>query len=226
MRFPRLRNDGEKRRPEDSIRHYLLPPGSILSITLIGFLLLGAVLYYRAGRIQRFLEPALAISQPRVSFFSGFMGIFVKEFGEEPIPDVVFHGDSIRVRSSLVVEALHHKGRTDVLEKLGRVFLETLRDPHLNSYVDVILVGTKAPIAPESGLNSRIRKDFNDLAGNVLDALYREVPELEKEYAMNFASSALSVSTKGDDLNWVEFYIIPSERIHVELLRKLEKYVR
>jgi hypothetical protein len=173
MRFLRPRNDGEKRRLEDSIRHYLLPPGSILSITLIGFLLLGAVLYHRAGRIQRFLEPALAI-----------------------------------------------------LEKLGRVFLETMRNPQLNAYVDVILVGTKAPITPESGLNSRIRNDFNDLAGNVLDALYREVPELETEYAMNFASSALSVSTRGDDLNWVEFYIIPSERIHVELLRRLEKYVR
>jgi hypothetical protein len=49
-------------------RKLILQPGPILSLTLIGILLLSAVIYYRANNVQRFLEPALALSEPRLKF--------------------------------------------------------------------------------------------------------------------------------------------------------------
>jgi len=38
--------------------------GPVISLLLIGLVLLNALLYYRSVKIQRFLEPALALSQP------------------------------------------------------------------------------------------------------------------------------------------------------------------
>ena len=46
----------------------VVPPGPLLSLLLIGLVLLSGLLYYRAVRIQRFMEPALALSQPRNDF--------------------------------------------------------------------------------------------------------------------------------------------------------------
>ncbi len=62
---------------------YIPPAGPILNLTLIGLVLLSALLYYRAIKIQRFLEPALAISQPRNEFAKNVRLRFQKEFGEK-----------------------------------------------------------------------------------------------------------------------------------------------
>ena len=40
----------------------IAPAGPLLSLALIGVMLLSAVLYYRAVRIQRFLEPSVAVT--------------------------------------------------------------------------------------------------------------------------------------------------------------------
>jgi hypothetical protein len=210
----------------ENLTNYFLPPGPILSVTLIGLILLGAVLYNRAVRMQRFLEPALAISQPRVVFYEGFRRKFVQEFGPARVEGVMLLGDSVRVRNSLVFDEVYHGKDSGVLGKLGRVFLAMMRDPDLSGYVDIILVGTKVPMGEDKALNARVRHEFNKVADAVLDTLFREVPQLEDEYAIHFASSALHVNIKGGEADWVEFYIIPSERIHVELLQKLQKYVR
>src|SRR5512143_2212095 len=51
-----------------SLWKYAPPPGPVISLLLIGLVLLSSLLYYRSVKIQRFLEPALALSQPRNEF--------------------------------------------------------------------------------------------------------------------------------------------------------------
>jgi len=65
-----------------SINKFILPPGPILILTLIGLLLLSALLYYRAVKIQRFLEPVLAITQPRIAFSKNIYNLLLREFGK------------------------------------------------------------------------------------------------------------------------------------------------
>ena len=64
-----------------SLWKYVPPAGPVLSLLLIGLVVLSALLYYRAVKIQRFLEPALALSQPRNEFTKNISQNFQREIG-------------------------------------------------------------------------------------------------------------------------------------------------
>jgi len=64
-------------------KKFILPPGPILSLALIGLLILSAILYYQAVKIQRFLEPALAVSQPKMKFTQNMNNLLTKEFAKK-----------------------------------------------------------------------------------------------------------------------------------------------
>jgi hypothetical protein len=211
----------------ESLKKYMLPPGPILSLTLIGLVLLSALLYYRAIKIQRFLEPAFAISEPRIRFIESVNGLLVREFGDGDVSGIRFRGGSIFVEQSLLMESEHHEkdaGR-GIIEKLGRVFLAALHDPEIRGHVSLILVNAKFRFSKDGELNRAMRFQTQQLADMVLNALYAADPRLEQYYAGYFAASALPVNAASREAGWIEFRIVPTERMHIEVLQRLGKYV-
>ena len=211
----------------ESFKKYMLPPGPILSLTLIGLMLLSGLLYYRAIKIQRFLEPAFAISEPRIQFTQSVNNLLVREFGGGDVKGIRFMGGSIFVSQSLLLESVHHEGGgTGIIEKLSRVFLTALHDPDIRGHISLILVNTKFGMSGDSATNKNMRAQTQQLADMVLSALYSADPRLEKYYGRYFAASALGVNPASTEVGWIEFRIVPTERMHIEVLQKLEKYVR
>ena len=208
-----------------SIKKFILPPGPILILTLIGLLLLSALLYYRAVRIQRFLEPALAMSQPRITFSRNINNLLLREFGQEERKGIRFSTGSILVEQSLLIAGVHKiNGEDTVLKKLGRVFWAALSDPAIRDNISLIIVSTRLPLSPEISSNKEFRYQIQNRAELILNSIYEAAPGLESKYGRYFASAALPVDPAVKDTDWIEFRIIPTERLHIEVLQRLEKY--
>jgi hypothetical protein len=208
----------------DALNRYFLPPGPIVSITLIGLILLSAVLYYRAVKAQRFLEPALAISQPWNNIVISLRNIFFDEFGLDT-EGVRFGGDVIFVRKAPLLQEVYHGYRSETLSKVGQVFVRAMEDPSISPYVDFILIASRAPITEDRELNKKRRQEVDIMSSAVLDALFRQVPELEDKFAMRFTSSALMAPVRADEDQWFEFHVVLNEQLHIQLLESLQKYV-
>lgn len=207
-----------------SINKLILPTGPILGLTLIGALLLSAILYYRAVKIQRFLEPALAISAPRMEFSKNIKRLISKEFGTEKITGIRFTTNSIFVEKSLLLIGVHEPDpRSATLKKLSRVFLSVLQDPDMRDYVDFILVRVKFPINSDTDEKRRFR--VQQRADLILNSLYKVAPELGRNYRTYFAATVEPVDSSEKEIQWVEFRFIPTERLHIEVLQSLRKYV-
>ena len=208
-----------------SIKKFILPPGPILILTLIGLLLLSALLYYRAVRIQRFLEPALAMSQPRITFSKNINNLLLREFGKEESKGIKFSTGSILVEQSLLIAGVHKiNGEDTVLKKLGHVFLAALSDPAISDNISLIIVSTRLPLSPEIRPNKESRYQIQNRAELILNSMYEAAPGLERKYGRYFAAAALPVDPAVKDTDWIEFRIIPTERLHIEVLQRLEKY--
>ena len=208
-----------------NIKKFILPPGPILILTLIGLLLLSALLYYRAVKIQRFLEPALAITQPRITFSKNINNLILREFGKEESKGIKFRTGSILVEQSLLIAGVHKiNGEDTVLKKLGRVFLAALSDPAISDNISLIIVSTRLPLSPEIRPNKESRYQIQNRAELILNSIYEAAPGLESKYGRYFASAALPVDPAVKDTDWIEFRIIPTERLHIEVLQRLEKY--
>ena len=209
-----------------SIKKFILPPGPILSLTLIGLLLLSALLYYRAVKIQRFLEPALAITQPRIIFSKNINNLLLREFGKEESKGIKFKAGSILVEQSLLFAGVHNINGEEpaVLKKLGRVFLAALSDPDIRDNISLIIVSTRLPLSPEITSNKEFRYQIQNRAELILNSMYKVAPELERKYGRYFAATALPVDPAVKETDWIEFRIIPTERLHIEVLQRLEKY--
>ncbi len=209
----------------ESVKRFFFLPGPVLSLTLIGILLLSAVLYYRAVQIQRFLEPALAISTPRFAFSKNMNLLLSKEFGAEHGTGVRYMTNSLFVRKSLLPLSPKQPGSDpDALKKLSRVFLSVLQDPNMSDYVDIVLVGIRFSGEP-GGMGETRRQEAQRTAEFVLQSLYRVSPEIEEKYGKTFSATALPGSTSEKDVAWIEFRFIPSEMLHIEVLKSLKKYV-
>jgi len=208
-----------------SIRKFILPPGPILSLTLIGLLLLSALLYYRAIKIQRFLEPALALSQPRNEFNQGIENLLMKEFGAGAVEGIKFTPGAILVDESMLFSGNSMKDSSaDILKKLSNVFLAALKDEHIRSHVDLVLVSERFPVSPDPELNERMRL-VQFRSELILDALFRAEPELEREYGTYFAATYIPINPSEKRTKTIEFIIIPSEQLHIDVLQRLRKYV-
>ena len=212
----------------DFIKKFILPPGPILGLMLAGMLLLSAVLYYRAVRIQRFLEPALAISQPRNEFARSINSLLIKEFGTEEVRGIRFKTGSVFVEGSLLFDNGNSmKGSAyTILKKLGHVFMSALNNSNTRAHIDLILVTARFPVNPDTKLNNKMRIDMRRNAELILYSMYKSEPELEKNYGTYLAATAMPVSASAEEASWVEFRIIPTELVHIEMLLKLGKYTQ
>jgi hypothetical protein len=211
----------------ETVRKFILPPGPILSLTLIGLLLLSAVVYYRAVKIQRFLEPALAFSEPRMKFSQNIENLLSKEFGSRETAGVKFRAGSIFVEQSLIFPEGRATGPDGsvVLRKLGHVFMSALDAPDIRDNISLILVSSRVPLTNNPDLNRALRFQLQGRAIGILNALYSAEPEMEQKYGKYFASTAVPVDGPLTEADWIEFRIIPTERFHIELLQRLEKYM-
>lgn len=215
-------------RLKDIIKKLLPPPGPILSLALIGLMLVGGQLYYKAVRFQRFLEPALALTQPGSRFDQQVMDLIRQEFAPEDANNIRFVRGSIHVRKSILVDTAPHAGGPIVYQRLGTIFKDMLDEPEMRVNIKVILVSTVARVSDDpvlNKLNRDIRHDTQDKAEIILDTLYMVEPELEMKYGTYFEATAMPVYSAGTDAEWVVFRIIPSEHLHIGVLQKLEKYM-
>lgn len=204
----------------DRIRKFL-PPGHLLSLTLIGLLLLSGILYYRAIKIQRFLEPALAISQPRMQFTDNLSRHIEKEFGTKEIKGIRFTKDFILVEPSLLTGM---KGQ-DNTGKLGRVFLSILKDHNMKDYIDSIIVSTQIPLSPDAKADKKRLFEIKHISEKTLASLYMAEPELGVNFNTYFAATSMYVAPMSAEANMVKFKIVPSEQLHIDVLMRFEKYV-
>ena len=161
----------------DAIRRLLLPSGPLLSLALIGLMLLSGLLYYRAIRVQRFLEPALALTQPRIEFDKRVVELLDAELNPDDYGDVRYSLNSILVRE----QALTTDTKAPrVMKALGKVFIGILGDSELRGQISVVLVSTKAELTGDMGYNKITRSKRQDNAEEILSALYAAAPLLEQ----------------------------------------------
>jgi hypothetical protein len=212
---------------------YVPPAGPVLSLTLIGLVLLSAFLYYRAIKIQRFLEPALAISQPRNEFTRSISQSFQKEFGAEAIKGMKVRTSSILLEKSLLFSrdgVLNAEAR-DEMRKFARVFLSLMEDDHTRPDISLVLIIARFPsygplVSTLSTIAMAERAKAQRMTGTLQDALFSAEPELGRKYGAYFVAAAQPTNPHDVNRDLVEFRIIPSEFLHIEVLEKLEKYAR
>lgn len=209
-----------------SLWRYVPSVGPVLSLLLIGLVLLSALLYYRAVKIQRFLEPALAISKPRNDFSRNIKLIFQKEFGAESIKGLKVKGSSILIEQSFLFAgdgALKASAQTN-LKKLAHIFLLLMEDDETKSDISLVLIigrfsssGTWMTYASE-------RMNVQRMVGFVQDALFFAEPRLGLRHGTYFVAAAQPTNPNDGTRDLIEIRIIPSELLHIKVLEKLEKY--
>jgi len=205
---------------------YVPPAGPILSLMLIGLVLLSGLLYYRAVKIQRFLEPALALSQPRNEFTKSISSIFEKEFGAKSIKGLKIRTSSILIEKSLLFsrDGTPKASAKDDLQKLARIFLSLMTDDHTRSEISQVLIIGRYPSYGVTGETIMERVKAQRMVGFIQDALFQLEPGLGIRYATYFADAAQPTDPQEKKSEVVEFRIVPSEFLHIEVLEKLEKY--
>lgn len=209
----------------ERLKKFIPSPVPVVLLTLIGLLLLSALLYYKAVRAQRYLEPSLALAQPRIEFTHNISQLFEKEFGPMKIEGVVLSGNSIFVDDSLIFSGPVMRKVIDrvFLKKLSNIFLSMLRDSEMRSHFDLILISTRIDFSPSMAENNKRRVTGQHISESIVDSLYKVEPVLAKYYGI-FAPTA--VPDRPDKKhNWVEFRIVPSERVHIEMMKSLNKYI-
>jgi hypothetical protein len=208
----------------DRLRKFILPPGPILVLTLTGLIFSSALLYYKAVRAQRYLEPSLAIAQPKVDFIQNIRRLLIREFGTEKINGIVLARNYILVDSSLIFPDPVHRKKIDsiFLKKLSQVFLAMLQDQGMRSQFNLVLISTRLKVNSKMEVTAQKRTEKQYIAESIMNSLYKVEPNLLKYYG-TFTATAILVQPNQND-NWVEFRIIPSEHLHIELMKSLQKY--
>ncbi|MDA8077551.1 MAG: hypothetical protein M0Z79_01305 [Nitrospiraceae bacterium] len=212
----------------ETIRKYMLPPGPVLSLILVGIMVLSALLYYRAVKIQRFLEPALALAQPRSELAEQLNSLLIKEFGPSGTGGVTFAMGAVVADSSLFFDRQDRLRESvhETVRKLNVVFLSALLDEYTRSHVGVILVGSGYEPDPDIVKNRTIRQQAQHRAEMVMDQLLSSDARLAREFGTFFVAAAIPASMPGKGTDRIEFRIIPSEMLHVEVLQRLTKYAQ
>lgn len=209
------------------LKKYILPPGPLMMVMLVGIMFLGGLLYYRAVKIERFLEPALAISQPRSEFTDTINSLLRAEFQAAGIRGIGFAMGSIVVDSSVLFP---RDGRPNeeaplVIEKLGRVLLVMLNNDYLRSHSEMVLVLARYPLDNNAPESAQARIAAQTRAEKVLESLYEAEPRLARKYARYFASASMPAEPGNGDEDRIELRIVQNEQLHIEVLQRLKKYV-
>ncbi len=208
----------------DRLKNFILPPGPVLAMTLIGLMFSSALIYYKAVRAQRYLEPSLSIAQPRIDFMQNISSLLENEFGTKKIKGIVLARNSIFVEGSMIFPDPVQRNAPDslLLKKLSRVFLSMLEDQDMRSQFDLVLVSTRIKVSPRMAMTVKKRNERQHIAESILNSLFKVEPGLLKYYG-TFTTTAIAVKPNQKD-NWIEFRIIPSEHLHIELMKSLNKY--
>lgn len=211
---------------DKSLWRYAPPAGPVLSLLLIGLVLLSALLYYRAVKIQRFLEPALALSQPRNEFSKSIKLIFQKEFGAESVKGLRIRGSSILIEKFFLFSgdgALKASAQTD-LKKLARIFLLLMNNEQTRSDISLVMIVSRFPASGTWMTYAADRIQAQRMSGFIQDALFFAEPQLGIRYGTYFIAAAQPTNSLEGNRELMELRIIPSELLHIKVLEKLEKY--
>lgn len=209
-----------------NLRRYLPPPGPVLSLLLIGCVLLSALLYYRAVKIQRFLEPALALSQPRNEFAKSINQLFGNEFGAKPPRGLKVKSSAVLIDKARLFTksgALAPTAQAD-LEKLAGVFLALMKDGARKADISLVLIMIRFPSYGPRSFVLLERMRAQQMLGLLQDGLFQAEPELAVRYSPYFVCAAQPTNPHEGTSEIVEFRIVPSEYLHIKVLEKLEKY--
>jgi hypothetical protein len=205
---------------------YVPSVGPVLSLLLIGLVLLSALLYYRAVKIQRFLEPALAISQPRNEFSKNIKLIFQQEFGADSIKGIRIKASSVLIEKSFLFAgdgALKASAQAD-LNKLARIFLLLMEDDQTRSDISLVLIIGRFPSSGTWVTYAAERMKVQRMVGFLQDALFFAEPQLGIRHGTFFVAAAQPTNPNDGSRELIEFRIIPSELLHIKVLEKLQKY--
>ena len=205
---------------------YVPSVGPVLSLLLIGLVLLSALLYYRAVKIQRFLEPALAISQPRNEFSKNIKLIFQQEFGAESLKGIRIKASSVLIERSFLFAgdgALKASAQAD-LNKLARIFLLLMEDDQTRSDISLVLIIGRFPSSGTWQTYAAERMKVQRMVGFLQDALFFAEPQLGIRHGTYFVAAAQPTNPNDGNRELIELRIIPSELLHIKVLEKLQKY--
>lgn len=200
----------------------LIPAEPVIILTLIGLMLTGAVLYYRSANLQRFLEPALAVLEPRTRLASRLGDLASEELGIEYAQKLVVRSSSIMVHKSLFTSDAHHNVPV-VIRRLSKMMLRLFEDPWMAANVEMIMVKTSVPINIPTEDRANALAKMRKQSEAVLNAILGTDPLLAAGYSDKFAATTV-YSRNNEKADWVTMDIIPSERLHVEVLERLGKY--
>jgi len=209
-----------------SLWKYMPPAGPVLSLALIGLVLLSALLYYRSVKIQRYLEPALAMSLPRNEFAKSIRKTFEKEFGAESIKGLMLGKSAIVMSPTLLFDedgALKPSADADI-KKLARLFFTLMENRDTRSDISLVLIIARFPSFGARGGDVAQRIKVQRMTGLFQDALFQAEPELGRKYSTYFAAAAQPTTPHERGGHEIELRIIPSEQLHIEVLQKLVKY--
>jgi hypothetical protein len=205
---------------------YVPPAGPVLSLLLIGLVVLSALLYYRAVKIQRFLEPVLALSQPRNEFTRSIILNFQQEFGAQRVAGIQARTSSILIDRRLLfsTDGSRKPSSNIIIRKLSRLFLSLLEDARTRSNISLVLVSFHYPADGPKHATSAARARAQQMVGILQDSLYEAEPELEAKFKAYFAATVQPEHLRRGESEVIELRIIPSELLHIEVLQKLVKY--
>ncbi len=204
---------------------YAPPAGPVLGLLLIGLVLVSALLYYRAVKIQRYLEPALALTQPRNEFTKNINAAFHKEFGEQ-VRGFRVKSSSILMDRSLLIsgDGIMKASVREDLRKLARVFLSLMQESNTRSDISLVLIVARYPSYGARYVRAAEMAHVQRMLGFIQDELFLAEPELGTGYSTFFAGAAQPANPHDPNWDLVEFRIVPSEYLHIEVLKKLQKY--
>jgi CMP-2-keto-3-deoxyoctulosonic acid synthetase len=103
------------------------------------------------------------------------------------------------------------------------VLLAVLNDEQLRSQFDLILVSARLPLSPHVILNKQKQIEKQNNVELVLNSLYDITPEFKNNYALYFTSSVIPVRPDENE-NWIEFRFLPTEHLHIDVIKSLKKY--
>jgi hypothetical protein len=210
----------------DGKGRFIVPHELAVGLTLIGLLLAGAVLYSNAVRFQRYIEPMLAVLEPRIQYSSRFRELILDEFDQESLLKMKLIGNTLKIRKSFLMEQDIHEHGFRNYWHLGNLLQRLLDDQWIRSNTDFVLLSVDVPVGRSEDENRKLRAQAEEEAEFVMMAILSTSPDLRTKYTPYITSGAFSV-TPGEGVGeWITVRALTSERLHTEMLGRLEKYAR
>ncbi|MDA8103845.1 MAG: hypothetical protein M0Z71_00540, partial [Nitrospiraceae bacterium] len=168
------------------------------------------------------------ISEPRMKFNQDIKDLLSREFSPKEMKGIKFRAGTITVDESLIFERSHSQARPAVpvvLKKLSRVFAAALDNPEIRENISLIQITARFPLTKDMILNRQARFEVQDSATLILNSIFSAEPRLETSYPRFFSATAIpTLAPPKDGRVIIEFRIIPTERLHIEVLERLERY--